>query len=175
MDFKAGLQKITQLLTQENIDYMIVGGFAMSFYNRFRFTADMDLVLQIYPHDIDRIVKYFPEWEMFIDSFKESAEKGQLFNITDFDSGLKYDFIIYQDNDYSRTAFERRKKVTFMETECFISSPEDLIISKLLWYAASESAKQLEDIEFLLKLPDLNMQYLEIWTTRLNINRYGLF
>lgn len=175
MDFKRGLQKITQALEEENISYMIVGGFAMSFYNRFRFTADMDLVLQIHPHDIDRIVKYFPEWEPFIDSFKKSAEIGQLFNLTDFESGLKYDFILYQDSDYNWTAFQRRKQVNFMGIDCFISSPEDLIIAKLLWYAASGSAKQLEDIKFLLTLSDLNHQYLDIWTTRLTINRHGLF
>ncbi len=154
---------------------MIVGSFAMSYYNRFRFTADIDCVVQIYPHDIDKIVSHFPDWVPFIDSFKENAGRGLLFNITDFETGVKYDLMPYQDSDYNWTAFERRRKVEFMGMECFISAPEDLVIAKLQWYAASKSAKQLEDIKFLLQEVTLNRQYLEIWTTRLNLNRYGLF
>lgn len=151
MDFKKALNKIVASFDAENIPYMIVGGFAMSYYNRFRFTADIDCVLQLYPHDIDKIVKYFPDWSPFTTSFKESAEKGLLFSLTDFETGVKYDFMLYQDSDYNWTAFERRKQVEFLGVHCFIASPEDLIISKLEWYAISKSTKQLEDIKFFLQ------------------------
>ena len=175
MNFKEGLRKIVQIFEQEKIQYMIVGGFAMSYYNRFRFTADIDCVLQIYPHDIKNIVKHFPDWLPFLDSFKESAERGTLFNLTDFQTGIRYDFMLYQDSEYNWTAFKRRQKIEFMDIECYISAPEDLVIAKLKWYALSESAKQLEDIKFLLKETKLNRQYLEVWVTRLKLNRYGLF
>ena len=175
MDFLAGLRKIVAIFDEEKIPYMLVGGMAMSFYNRFRFTADIDCVLQIYPRDIKKIVKYFPAWEGFLESFQESAERGILFNLTDFETGVKYDFMLYQDSDYDWTAFERRRKVDFMGTECFISAPEDLIISKLRWYALSQSAKQLEDIKFLLKDVKLDIPYLESWAIRLQISRHGLF
>lgn len=175
MDFIKALQKVVHVFEEEEISYMIVGGFAMSYYNRFRFTADIDCVLQIYPHDIDRIVAHFPDWKSFSDSFKENAEKGMLFNLTDFETGVKYDFMLYQDSDYNWTAFERRKQVEFMGIKCSIATPEDLIISKLKWYSISKSAKQLEDIKFLLENTTLAKQYLEIWTSRLNLLRYGLF
>ena len=175
MDFKRGLEKIVTIFESEEIPYMIVGGFAMSFYNRFRFTADIDCVLQIYPSDVEKIIQYFPEWSSMLKGLKESAAKGLLFNITDFETGVKYDFMPYQDNDYNWQAFSRKKLVDFMGISCFISSPEDLIIAKLKWYALSKSAKQLEDIQFLLKLKQLDANYLELWTNRLNILRYGLF
>jgi hypothetical protein len=175
MDFKIGLEKIIDVFNKEEIDYMIVGGFALSYYNRFRFTADIDCVLQIYPHHVEKVVKHFPEWQPFLQGFIENAEKGIIFNLTDFESGVKYDFYIYQDSDYNWTAFNRRKKVMYGDIECYISSPEDLIISKLNWYAISKSAKQLEDIKYLLKEVTLNNEYLEIWTNRLLIKRYGLF
>jgi len=107
MDFKKALNKIVVLFDAENIPYMIVGGFAMSCYNRFRFTADIDCVLQLYPHDIDKIVNYFPDWTPFTTSFKESAEKGLLFNLTDFETGVKYNFMLYQDSDYNWPAFAK--------------------------------------------------------------------
>ena len=44
--FSKALKKIVNILDQESIDYMIVGGFAVSFHNRARTTNDIDLVLQ---------------------------------------------------------------------------------------------------------------------------------
>lgn len=175
MDFKAGLQKIVTIFNNEEIPYMIVGGFALSYYNRFRFTADIDCVIQIYPFHIDKIIKHFPEWEAMRSSIQNSAEQFYFFNITDFSSGVKYDFMLYQNSDYQWTAFERKQLVNFLDVECFITTPEDLIISKFKWYEASKSAKQLEDIKFLLEIEDLDREYLRLWTTRLNILTYGLF
>lgn len=169
------IKKITRVLESEDINYMVVGGFAVAFYNRARFTVDIDFVLQIYPHDIERIIRHFPDWLPFLDNFKESSERGQTFNITDFDTGVKFDFMTYQDSDYNWTAFERRRKVDFLGVECMIASPEDLIISKLKWYNMSKSEKQLGDIVFLLNEPSLDKQYLEYWTNRLTILRHGLF
>ncbi|MFZ4427881.1 MAG: DUF6036 family nucleotidyltransferase [Saprospiraceae bacterium] len=175
MNFSKGLKKIVNILNVEGIAYMIVGGFAMSYYNRFRFTADIDCVIQIYPNQIEKIVRHFPDWLPFLATFQESALQGMLFNLTDYETGIKYDFMLYEDSDYNWTAFGRRREVDFFGVKCFISSPEDLIFSKLKWYQYSQSAKQLEDIRFLLLEPSLDKQYLETWAIRLNINRYGLF
>lgn len=175
MDFEKALKKIVGICEEEKISYMIVGGFATSYHNRFRFTADIDLVIQIYPHDVERIMKYFPEWSSMTEGFKDLAARGIIFNVIDMESGVKFDFMIYQDSDYNLTAFERRKKVEYFGVECFLSSIEDLIISKLKWYSISESNEQLEDIKFLIKQEGLNWQYLEGWTNRLLINRYDLF
>lgn len=175
MDFQKGLQKIVDIFETEDIDYMIVGGFAMSYYNKFRYTADMDIVVQMYPRHVDNIVKHFPDWLPFADSFKENAKQGIVFNLTDFQTGLRYDFMVYQDSDYNWTAFQRRHKVDFYGIKCSIAAPEDLVISKLKWYAMSKSNKQLDDVKFLIEEIELKRQYLEIWTKRLNINRYGLF
>ncbi|MBL7774977.1 MAG: hypothetical protein JNK89_03195 [Saprospiraceae bacterium] len=175
MDLRKGLTKIVGVFDQEKIPYMIVGGFAMSYYNRFRFTADIDCVLQIYPNHIEKIVRHFPDWLPFLDAFVASAQRGALFNFTDFETGIKYDMMLYQDSDYNWTAFERRRKVDFLDIPCFIAAPEDLIISKLRWYALSQSARQMEDIKFLLQEPTLDRAYLNRWVQQLNVSRYGLF
>lgn len=169
------LQKIVNVMDTEQIPYMIVGGFAVNFYNRVRFTADIDMVIQIHPHHVEKIVKHFPDWQPFAETFKESTSRGQMFNLIDFDTGVKFDFMVYQDSDYNWTAFERRRKVDFLGIECMISTPEDLIISKLHWYSLSGSEKQRGDIAFLLEQLDLDRKYLELWCTRLFINRHGLF
>lgn len=172
--FKVALSKVVNALEEEEIGYMVVGGFAVSYHNRVRTTNDIDLVVQIYPGHVSQILKHFPEWSTMEDSFKESVRDGQLFNITDFETGIRYDFISYQDSDYNWSAFERREKVSFFGIECFICSKEDLIISKLKWYSISQSQKQFEDLKFLLLDDSLDQDYLKIWILKLNLKTYGL-
>jgi hypothetical protein len=169
-----GLKKIINALNEEKIDYMIVGGFAVTYYNRARFTNDIDIVIQIYPNNIHKIVGHFPEWKPFVKSFEENAEKGIVWNLMDFQTGVKYDFMLYQDSDYNWTAFNRRQKVDFLGIACYISSIEDLIISKLIWYNISKSEKQLGDVTYLLNTPNLNETYLKLWTQKLFIKTHGL-
>ena len=169
------LDKVVQVLEKEQISYMLVGGFAVGFYNHVRFTLDIDLIIQIHVHHIDKIIPHFPEWQGQLHGLKDSATQLKFFNIIDFSTGVKLDFMLYQDSDYNWTAFERRRKVDFMGVDCYIAAIEDLIIGKLLWYAASKSEKQLGDIQYLLTVPGVNFDYLTLWCDRLLINRYGLF
>jgi predicted nucleotidyltransferase len=172
--FEQALKKITDILNDEGIDYMLVGGFAVSYHNRARTTNDIDLVLQIYPRNIKQIVAHFPEWKSFQESFEDSVRAGQLFNITDFDTGIRYDFITYQDSDYNWIAFERREEVEYFGIKCYMSTKEDLIISKLSWYNISQSERQLEDLKFLLLDADLDLQYIKSWTNHLKLKSYGI-
>lgn len=172
--FVKALSKITEILNKEKINYMIVGGFAVSYHNRARTTNDIDLLLQIYPRDVESILKYFPDWQGFEDSFKESVRYGIVFNITDFETGIRYDFMTYKDSDYNWVAFERREEVEYMGISCYISSKEDLVLSKLRWYNISRSEKQMEDLKFLLLDKTLNKNYLLTWISKLNLKSYGL-
>ncbi len=172
--FAQALKKITDILNEEDIDYMLVGGFAVSYHNRARTTNDIDIVLQVHPRNVSQIVAYFPEWKAFEESFEDSVRQGQLFNITDFETGIRYDFITYQDSDYNWIAFERREEVEYFGIKCFICTKEDLIISKLSWYNISKSERQLEDIKFLLLDQELNKSYIESWVNHLKIRSYGL-
>ncbi len=175
MDLQAGLHKIVKVFNKEDIPYMLVGGMATGFYNKYRFTSDIDIVVGMYPNNLKALIQHFPDWLPFLDGFKENAERGIVFNLTDFETGVKFDFMLYQDSDYNWSAFERRKKVKFGNTECFIPSPEDLILAKLQWYHISKSGKQLEDLKFLIELEGLDKQYLNLWATKLYLKRYGLF
>lgn len=172
--FSKALRKITDVLNKEKIAYMIVGGFAVSFHNRARTTNDIDLILQIYPTHVSAILKYFPEWQGFEEGFKENVKRGELFNITDFETGIRFDFMTYKDSDYNWTAFGRREEVNFFGIKCYVSSKEDLVISKLKWYNISESEKQLEDLKFLLLDKGLDMSYIKGWSNRLLIKTHGL-
>ena len=119
-------------------------------------------------------MKYFPEWVDHKDSFIESVKYGSLFNITDFETGIRYDFIAYKDSDYNYCAFERREKVEYFGKKCWMISIEDLVISKLKWYNISQREKQLEDLKFLLLDKGLDIEYIKSWIFNMQLQHYGI-
>ena len=172
--FSTALEKIDTILGFEKIDYMIVGGFAVSFYNRARTTNDIDLVIQIQADQIDRLLDHFPLWQGYAESFKEDVAQGMVFNIVDFETGMRYDFMPLQDTAYGEMTFSRRQEVEYLGIHCFMASKEDLILSKIRCHNISPSEKQMEDLEFLLLDEHLDKEYLITWSKHLNLDTYGL-
>lgn len=171
---KDALWKIVDVLEAESIDYMIVGGFAASYHNRSRTTNDIDVVVQIYPNSVKDILKHFPEWVSVTKEMTELFEQRGLFNITDWQTGIRFDIMAYKDSDYNWAAFQRREKAEFLEREVYLCAVEDLIIGKLQWYDMSRSEKQLGDLMYLAKSPDINWDYLNRWVDQLSINTHGI-
>jgi hypothetical protein len=87
---------------------------------------------------------------------------------------FEYDIMAHKDSDYNWAAFQRRTKETFLEREVYLCAVEDLIIGKLNWYNMSRSEKQLGDLMYLVKSPDINWDYLNNWVERLNIATHGI-
>ncbi len=172
--FQKALQKIVDVLIEENIDYMIVGGFAVSYHNRARTTNDIDMVIRILPEKVGGILKHFPLWEPYEASFQDDIRRGIVFSIVEYEFGMRYDFMPFQDTEYGRAAFEWRQKVTYFSVECFMASEEDLVISKIKWHNISPSDKQVEDIQFLLTTENLDLDYIKGWVNKLNLKTDGL-
>jgi len=96
---------------------------------------------------------------------REALEKHSEFNFIHPASGLKVDFWVLADEPYSKEQFRRglTRKINGQEVK-FIS-PEDLILSKLVWYKNSHSERQLEDIKSILKnRRELNFRYINKWS-----------
>ena len=56
-----------------------------------------------------------------------------MFNIIHNKAIVKVDFIIRKDDEYRRIEFGRRQGIDFEGSRIDITSPEDLILSKLCW------------------------------------------
>ena len=68
-----------------------------------------------------------------------------MFNVLDSISGYKADLIIRKDRPFSIEEFRRRNKVSVLDSELFIVTPEDAILSKLEWSKAGQSERQFQD------------------------------
>ena len=169
------LEKIIKFFKDNQIQYMLSGSLAMSIYVLPRATRDIDIVVHLQHKDVEAIVKHFSgAYYCNEDSVKEAIEMGGMFNIIDFASGFKADFIILKNKPYRQMEFSRRQKVMFWDTELFVASPEDLLISKLIWIQELQSAIQMEDIKNLSYITTLDWAYINYWVSNLHLNTFNL-
>ena len=154
---------------------MLSGSIAMGLYIVPRATKDIDFVVHLQPQDIDGIVNYFDgAYYCSKDAVTDAVNRQSLFNIIDHRSGYKADFVILKNTEYRLTEFERQQKMDFYGTVVNVVSPEDLLISKLIWIQGLQSTVQMEDIKNLASLAGLQHDYINFWITKLNLNTFGL-
>ena len=167
------LEWICDKLDSVNIPYMITGGSAVGFWGHIRTTMDIDILIQIHSKQIRPFLKLI-ENDAYVDI--EEAEKAilgkSMFNIILNKTGFKVDLIPLEEDSYEIEKFKNKIKINFQNKEIFVISPEDLIISKLLWSkSAGGSERQIKDSESIYKLnnENLDLNYIEKWVKILKI------
>jgi hypothetical protein len=58
--------------------------------------------------------------------------------------------------------------------EVWVVMPEDLLISKLIWIQDFKSNLQIEDIKNLMKIENLDFNYIDYWIKELGLNTFNL-
>jgi len=169
------LHKVTRSLEEAGIPYMLSGSIALNRYSIPRMTLDIDIVIELNANNLEIFLKLFPDkFYMNTDTVKQEAQRAGMFNIIDFESGLKIDFIVRKSTEYRIHEFKRRKKEKIEDVEVWMVSPEDLIISKLEWIQLLQSDKQMTDIRNLLSSPEIDKEYILYWCKKLNLNTFDL-
>lgn len=66
-----------------------------------------------------------------------------MFNVIDFESGFKIDFIVRKNTDFHIIEFNRRNLSNAYGFQTWIVSIEDLVISKIKWIQELQSDTQI--------------------------------
>ncbi len=141
-----------------------------------RATRDFDFVVHLKQKDIKLFTDYFNEgYYCDMDAVKEAVQNGGMFNIIDHASGFKADFVILKNEPFRQTEFSRRREIDFYGMPIYIVSPEDLLLSKLIWIQDIQNSIQIEDIKNLMKLQNLDWGYILDWVQSLKLNTFNLF
>ncbi|MBD1930437.1 MULTISPECIES: hypothetical protein [Cyanophyceae] len=164
--------KLHPIFEELGIPYYITGGVAAISYGEPRTTQDLDLVIAISPLDIERLTNALTKAGFYvpgIDDMKSGRMK--TLQITEIESISRADLVIAGTDEFEQLKFERRRVVEFEDTALYFSSPEDVILNKLLWRQRSGSEKQWRDVLGVLKVQaeNLDFDYLTQWAERLNI------
>jgi hypothetical protein len=167
----AVLQLVVSRLEALNISYMITGSIALAAYATPRMTRDIDIVIDC---DVNQAVALAKAFEVdsytSVDAARDAASSRGMFNIIHDESLLKVDFIVRPADEFNRERFERRRRIDLGDFAAFFSSPEDLILAKLLWRRDTGSVQQARDVQTLLASGHgLDWSYLQLWSARLNL------
>ena len=167
------LAKISEILNELKIPYAITGGMAVAVWGNPRSTADIDIVVEMVEKNVKPLIKkvtafnknMYADEDMVKDALLHKSE----FNFIDSDMGFKIDFFVMDNNPYNKLKIKRAiLREVFGVTRAYFVSPEDLILSKLLWAKDSDSWKQKEDIKTVLRNKELRLdfKYLKLWATK---------
>ncbi len=167
------IKLIASRLDSVGIDYMMTGSMAMAIYSIPRMTRDIDLVVELEPVDVDKIVNLFSE-DCYIDreSVRQAVDTRSMFNIIHNEWVIKADFIVKKNEEYRIEEFSRRQKIVIDETTIFVVSVEDLILSKLVWGKESQSDLQFGDVRQMVStVSGLDWDYIGKWAIFLGIEQ----
>jgi len=170
---REALCQVLDALEALQIPYMVVGSFASTFWGRPRMTHDADLVVEITAEKIADLARLLaPHFYAPPFVIEDAVRKRGQFNVIHLDYAFKVDLWLLKESPYDVACFERRLLGVMFDREVWVSSPEDVILSKLLWYrAAPVLDRQFQDaIEvYEIQEPYLEHDYLNRWASVLGL------
>lgn len=175
MSFADAFRRIVDHLSQRNLNYMVVGSFASTYYSEPRSTADLDVVIEATSEQLKRLVAdlqaddYYAELGAALDALRHES----LFNVIDNRTGWKIDLIFRKSRAFDREEFRRRVPAKLFDIQLHVASPEDVIVSKLEWAKLGGSQRQLEDVGKVLaaQWEALDQNYLSKWIKELQLEQ----
>jgi len=173
------LKPFIKVLNKLSISYYIGGSIASSVFGLPRSTMDIDIVADIQSFHISDLRQNL-ESEFYIDEdmIKEAIDRFSSFNIIHLETAMKIDVFIHKRGSYQDSALKRKQKDTLVEndisSEFYFSSPEDIILNKLIWYEKGNrvSERQWLDVLGVIKVQgnSLDKDYLINWAQKLDIS-----
>lgn len=176
-DLIAVALSVTSVLDRLGIPYYIAGSVASSLYGAVRTTHDIDVIADIRPEHIEDIIdelgqQFYADPGMILDAIRHRRS----FNLLHYGSTFKVDVFIPALKPVSQIRFQRRV-VKFVKEDpqqsLYMSSPEDLILSKIEWYELGHrvSDRQWADIIGVIRsqADSLDRAYLDRWAAELGI------
>jgi hypothetical protein len=176
------IRKVVGVLEEMGVPHMVGGGVALSAWATPRTTHDLDIVVNLPEERIDEFCSYFPADRYYIDAddmrtaFKHRDQLSLgMYSFVDMESYLKVDlFPLRSDDPAQQAALSRRVTTEILQgLPASVYAPDDLLVQKLRWYAASGSERQFRDCLNLaltdLKRPSplIHWDYVEDWATQL--------
>lgn len=171
------LLHISSLLDRHNIQYLLTGSFAVSYYGFPRATHDIDFVIETYEQEGERLLtmlkKLGPGYNYDEKFVEQAIRQRRQFDVLHVNTGIKIDFWISQDDQFARKKFQRSRIITVNREKIPTVSAEDLILTKLTWCKEVRSERHMRDCAGILKTQQdvLDQQYLSEWAKKLGVEK----
>ena len=172
---------VTQTLETLGIPYAVGGSLASSVHGVMRSTLDVDIVADMRLEHIQPLVaalskEFYADDEMMRDAIQHQTS----FNIIHYETAFKVDIFIRKARAFDQMQLERRRMsviATDPEQSVYITSPEDVILSKLEWYrmGGEVSDRQWRDTPdgvgvLKTREGELDLNYMRKWAKELKVS-----
>ena len=178
-DILLAIKPVIQAFDRLAIPYYIGGSIASSVYGLARATMDVDIIADIAPSHVASLVGLLRD-AYYIDEqmIKDAISGASSFNLIHLETMMKVDVFIQKKDPYHRCAIARRLQDRLVEEDqdsvFYLSSPEDIILSKLCWYEMGDrvSERQWLDVLGVIKVQSdsLDRAYLIKWSNALGVS-----
>jgi hypothetical protein len=167
----------TDIFEKMRIPYAVGGSISSSVHGVMRSTMDVDIVADMRLEHISGFVEalstaFYADDEMIRDAINRHSS----FNLIHLATAYKVDVFIPKQRAFDRMQLERRIATLITaepEKAIYVTSPEDIILSKLEWYRAGDevSDRQWRDILGVLKTKagQLDLKYMRRWAKPLKV------
>lgn len=176
IDLWRALLPVIEALEVVGIDYAIGGSVASSFLGVARATQDADLAVDLRLADAERFIAALgATFYADLDRAEQAIRGRRSFNVIHLPTMYKVDLFITPDTPFARSSFARRVwlEVPEIARQVAVTSPEDIVLHKLLWFAAGNqvSDRQWYDLSGVLRIQrdQLDRAYLEQWAETLGV------
>ena len=154
-------QKIGAVLQKHDIPYHLTGGVVASHYGETRNTQDVDIVIDFSKCKNRNALFADLKSELYVDrqAFDEAIQTNSMFQVLDIESVLRAD--IYVKSVLSK--FPQNVSWVNLAGDFLlpICSPEDSILSKLVWIKLGSDRSRKDVIAMLRVQQNLDLEYLE--------------
>jgi len=177
-DIVLALKPVAKAFDELSVPYYVGGSIASSVYGIARATMDVDIVADLTLAQVPALVgllrrEYYVPEEMIHDAVANASS----FNLIHLSTMMKVDVFIAKKDAYHQSAIAQKRPDRLVEEDpdsvFFLSSPEDVILSKLRWYedAGRVSERQWLDILGVIKVQgdSLERDYLIHWSSTLGV------
>jgi hypothetical protein len=160
------------------VPYLVGGSVASGLHGEPRLTQDVDIAAVMREEHVEPLIKAL-QGPFYVDDYliRSAIRRRGIFNVIHIRSSNKVDVHVLDPDSFQRTQLERARRMKLREDDTQlvpVSTPEDIVLQKLLWYRKSDGAldRQLRDIAGVLKVQGrgLDLVYMRSWARELDLS-----